>query len=766
MKKYFNYLGIIAAAAMTLVSCAKEADNFTAEEPIKDGGEFSIVANPATKTTIDGYQTKWAADDAINLFHAVAGSTTTVSDDDFTISSEDLASGTFKGTVSGTLTAAAYDWYAIYPYNSFLESVKNDSANPARTYIGRRSDQAQEQDGNSSTAHLSGTNFPLFGKATSVAKDATPAITLSSIASFVEVKVTNKNDDPLTVTSVSFTAPDGSEIVGQYNIDFSTEPFTFTKYKTYVSDVANLTVNNGTPIAKGETASFYIGIKPFTAAAGSDFKVSVNGYEKTIHTAKANTFQSGKIKTVNFDYDAAPDPYSWVKTPIGSLVAGDVLVIVDEDSSTALSSANGSSSAPAASSVAISSNKLSATPSEALQFVLEVPSAGNYSFKAINTTDYLYTTNNNNGVRVGSNDNRKFVWEKGYLKNVATSRYVGVYNDQDWRCYTNTDGNIATTQTAFYKKMLLTPAVEYNITIAPTSHGTVTTSPASKAEEGALVTITASPEDGYILSSLTVVDASSANVVVSENQFSMPAKDVTVTAIFAPQPIISKHKDSIDDVPAAGVSSALEADVYSLTNAADGDVDVSVDGTVVTAAVIDNGSVMYDVAENVGAARSGWIKLSVPGGNLIQIDVYQLGSSTPTYTVTYKQSYSGSGHTVATSGTAPAGSDCSWTTTYTNANQLTSGKSMTYTIKGFDGKTITGLTLHLKTNASKGEGSVSMKHGSTEFGSYAVPVLGSTYDEKDATVTATTIGAGETVTVTISATVNSVYCDYITLSYK
>lgn len=768
MKKYFNYLGIIAAAAMTLVSCAKEADNFTAEEPIKDGGEFSIVANPATKTvatpTALGATIAWDDDDTMNLYHAENGSSTYSVDGEFTIDSANPASGTFTGTVSGTLSESkTYDWYAFYPYVKAKDSPA--STDKGYTAVGSKTNATQAQTGSDSKAHLSGDNYPLYGKVTGVAYNETPVFEMHHLCSYLEVVVTNNATDELVVNEVTFTAPE--DIIGTFFINFA-DPSNIQYVSSgaiYTSDTAVLSVT-GSTIPVGGSAKYYIGIKPFTAAADSDFKVSVNGYEKTIHTTKANTFQSGKIKTVNFDYDAAPDPYSWVKTPIGSLVAGDVLVIVDEDSSTALSSANGSSSAPAASSVAISSNKLSATPSEALQFVLEVPSAGNYSFKAINTTDYLYTTNNNNGVRVGSNDNRKFVWEKGYLKNVATSRYVGVYNDQDWRCYTNTDGNIATTQTAFYKKMLLTPAVEYNITIAPTSHGTVTTSPASKAEEGALVTITASPEDGYILSSLTVVDASSANVVVSENQFSMPAKDVTVTAIFAPQPIISKIKDSIDNVPVAGVSVALETNVYSLTNAVDEDVEVSVDGTVVTAAVIDNGSVMYDVAENVGAARSGWIKLSVPGGNLIQIDVNQLGSSTPTYTVTYKQSYSGSGHTVATSGTAPAGSDCSWTTTYTNANQLTSGNSMTYTITGFDGKTITGLTLHLKTNASKGKGSVSMKHGSTEFGSYEVPVLGSTYDEKDATVTATTIGAGETVTVIISATANSVYCDYITLSYK
>ncbi|MBQ6198271.1 MAG: hypothetical protein IJK44_03435 [Bacteroidales bacterium] len=766
MRKISAYFGVIAAAALTLVSCAKEAnDPNYKEEIIKEGIPFEIVANPATKTTIDGLQTQWAADDEINLLHAVAGSTTYVDDGKFTTESAGT-SVTFTGTLASELASGTYDWYAVYPYNSYLHTVDNNPASPARFYIGKRSDQAQEQTGNSSTAHLCGTNYPLFGKAAGVAYDETPSVTLSPIASFIEIKVTNKTDDPLTVTSVSFTAPEGSEIVGQYEIHFDTTPLTITKYSTYVSDVANLTVTDGTPIAKDAYATFYIGVKPFSTTSGDDIKVAVNGYEKTIHTTKDFAFQAGKMKTVNFDYDAAPDPYSWVKTPIGSLVAGDVIVIVDEASSTALTSANGSSSAPTASSVSISSNKLSATPAEALQFVLEIPEANNYSFKAVNTTNYLYTTTSNNGVRVGTNANKVFVWEGGYLKNVATSRYVGVYNDQDWRCYTSTTGNIASTQTAFYKKMLITPAVEYNITIAPASHGTVSTSPASKAEEGALVTITATPDDGYILSSLTVVDASSANVAVSENQFSMPAKDVTVTATFALQPSINKLKDSIDDVPAAGVSGEVEIGVYSLTNAVDGDVVIDVDGTVVTDAIVDGGTVMYDVAENTGAARSGWIKLSVPGGNLIQIDVNQLGSATPTYTVTYTQAYSGTGHTVATTGTAPAGSACSWTTTYTNSNQLTSGKSMTYTITGFDGKTITGLTLHLRTNASKGTGSVSMMHGSTEFGSYSVPVLGSTYSDQEATVTATTIGTGETVTVVITAAANSVYCEYITLSYK
>lgn len=559
MKKYYNYLGIIAAAAMTLVSCAKEADNFTAEEPIKDGGEFTIVANPATKTTIDGYQTKWAADDAINLFHAVAGSTTFVNDGEFTIADEDLASGTFKGTLGNTPDSGTYDWYAMYPYVKQKTGPATISA--GYTPVGSTASGIQTQKGNNSTAHLAGKNYPLSGKASAVAFDATPSIQLKSLCTFVEVNVTNNSGAPLTIATVEFTAPE--DIIGTFYIDIS-DPSNIDYIPsgpTYVSTTASLNVAGAAAIEDGASAKFYLGMKPFSTTTGQEIQISVNGYDKVFTTAKDFSFQAGKIKTVNFDYDAAPDPYSWVKTPIGSLVAGDVVVIVDENSSTALSSANGSSSAPAASSVAISSNKLSSTPSEDLQFVLEA-SAGNYSFKAINTTNYLYTTNTNNGVRVGTNDNKVFEWDGGYLKNVATSRYVGVYDNQDWRCYTSINANIQDTQTAFYKKTLAYPST--------------------------------------------------------------------------PQPSVSLLKNAIDDVLAAGVDAEVESDVYTLTDADDTDITVTVDGTIVTDATAADGDVLYSVAANTGSARSGWIKIAVAGGNTVQIDVNQLSGETgKSYTITW-----------------------------------------------------------------------------------------------------------------------------------
>jgi len=53
------------------------------------------------------------------------------------------------------------------------------------------------------------------------------------------------------------------------------------------------------------------------------------------------------------------------------------------------------------------------------------------------------------------------------------------------------------------------------------------------AEAGALVTLTAQPDEGCRLISLTVTDSSGEPVEVQNGQFTMPGSDVTVTAVFA-----------------------------------------------------------------------------------------------------------------------------------------------------------------------------------------------------------------------------------------
>lgn len=98
---------------------------------------------------------------------------------------------------------------------------------------------------------------------------------------------------------------------------------------------------------------------------------------------------------------------------------------------------------------------------------------GNYSFYPMGSNaTWLYCTNNNDGVRVGTGENKYFTIVNGlasdsenyFLYHVATSRYVGVYHPNegipDWRCYKLTDKgafptNIKNQSLKFYKKTCL-----------------------------------------------------------------------------------------------------------------------------------------------------------------------------------------------------------------------------------------------------------------------------------------------------------------------
>lgn len=150
----------------------------------------------------------------------------------------------------------------------------------------------------------------------------------------------------------------------------------------------------------------------------------------------------------------------WVKTDPTNFSTGDVVVIVDQTSSTAMSNDKGTSSAPAATTVSLNNDMSEITGDVAttLQWVVTVTN-NTYQFGV--GEDHLYCTNTNNGVRVGSNTNNVFTWvadpdntnsTEPYLFNTATSRYIGVYNNSDWRCYSLINNNIKKTVTAFYKK--------------------------------------------------------------------------------------------------------------------------------------------------------------------------------------------------------------------------------------------------------------------------------------------------------------------------
>lgn len=319
MKKLSLFLGMALAASLSLTNCTEKI-----EEPIAPatpaGIPFEISADISTKTTNNELATKWAEGDAINLFHAEASTAEYVSDGEFTLDA--TREGVFKGKLTKELDASkSYDWYAIYPYNKALTTPANNATTDKYFYVGGRSDTPAVQNGNNSTSHLVERYAPLWGKVANVPSNEKPSMIMQHLASVVKVKVTNTTEKPLTVNSVAFTSTE--PIVGQFYIDVTGAAVEYTTAKgLFNSSTASLTVNGATPLANGESAVYYIPIKPHTVASGEILKISVNGYEKPLTLPKDVTFTAGKIKTLAFNYNKVVVDY--VTVPWTEDFSGDL----------------------------------------------------------------------------------------------------------------------------------------------------------------------------------------------------------------------------------------------------------------------------------------------------------------------------------------------------------------------------------------------------------------------------------------------------------
>lgn len=304
MKRIFNALGLMLVSALTLTNCTKNIETPVVES---EGVPFEIVASTVeTKTVNDGMSTLWAAGDQINLFHAVAGTTTYSNDKNFTVNN--VETGLFKGTLTGTLAEdSAYDWYAFYPYASQMTTPANTTA---YAYVGNRN--GLTQNGYDNMAHLSGTNCPLYGVAKAVPAGEMPSLQMQHLTSVIAVKVTNTLETPLKVNEVVFTA-DGNELTGSFYINIAGDEVTYKSSTGYVSTEAKVTVSNATELEKGESATVYLVVKPFEAYDGDMLEIFVNGYRKELFLEKDVDFVAGKIKTLNFAYDSTEEP----EEPVG-----------------------------------------------------------------------------------------------------------------------------------------------------------------------------------------------------------------------------------------------------------------------------------------------------------------------------------------------------------------------------------------------------------------------------------------------------------------
>jgi len=299
MKKNLIKLGVMLAATFSLTNCTEE---ITAPTPDVEKGPYTIYANaPETKTVNDGLSTNWAEGDALNVSHAPTGTLGLSYNTMFTLT--DAETGRFDTEYLEGELVVSNDWYALYPYNEKIEYLNKMAEAGVYFTLGSAAVGAtQTQKGNDNMKHIAGENYPMYGVVRESLSEEFPSFMMSHVSSLIEVKVTNNVDDEIVVSSVSFTATE--DVVGTYYIDITGDEPAFTgTANTDISRMAILAVEDGEPIAMGESASFYLAVKPFTAPAGSMITVDVNGTPKTIALDYDVTFAEGKIKTINFDFD-------------------------------------------------------------------------------------------------------------------------------------------------------------------------------------------------------------------------------------------------------------------------------------------------------------------------------------------------------------------------------------------------------------------------------------------------------------------------------
>ena len=258
-------------------------------------------------------------------------------------------------------------------------------------------------------------------------------LTISGTVSFKDIVVTCENGKTLTSLSIS-----GEPTKKVYNAGEALDPTGLVVTGTY-DDATTAKISSGiTWTMNPETLSADNTTCTVTATVGG---VTSGSYEVTGLTVKPK-----EVVGEN----------RWVKTTLSDLLPTDQVVIVDVTSKCAMSNDKGTSDAPTAVSVTLDGDALTGTVAENCVWNVTKNSDNTYTFFPIGTTEeWLYTTNTNNGVRVGTSENNCFeeYSEGSYngLQNTVTKRYVGVYNKQDWRCYTSVNQNIENTSIAYYK---------------------------------------------------------------------------------------------------------------------------------------------------------------------------------------------------------------------------------------------------------------------------------------------------------------------------
>ena len=479
MKKISSII-LAGLGVFALASCSKEILQTpeTPETPEVAKKEVTLTftgkrpqLNTETRTEWDGTTIVWSENDAIRVGYTYDGAWMGETDegtayfyasDAVEIDASDAAIGTF--TVPGKFNspgAGEYAFYAYYP-SSARAGTYNTAPDAPVVSVVVPALQTPLADSFDKTADLMvGTSEP--EELDDLPEDPIGINWKRVVAhGYFTLKGLQGIEDGEIVQKIVLTAQDGANLAGGFKV--STEDGSFVA-NTDVSNEITISGQNLAFVADGDASNlpFWISVMPTTLTSlkvevltsKAEYTREITGISKTLKGNARNILAINMSSVEREEIEEIP----WVRMNLADITSDDVFVIVGEnaDGTFAMRNDNATNSGPAAYPVTIDEDKLAVAPIEEIQWTL-VKSGNNYNFyPAGSTSTYLYCINNNNGLRIGKNDtepnSKNFVLDSsGYLKNVAQSKFVGIYNSTNWRSYDSINNNIKGQTFAFYVK--------------------------------------------------------------------------------------------------------------------------------------------------------------------------------------------------------------------------------------------------------------------------------------------------------------------------
>lgn len=464
MKQFSKLFFAAAVAALGLASCAKEVAQVETPKDNLVTVHFGATAGieGATKATLTPdeqetlFTSAWENGDVLSVKYT---------------NDNETVGATTKGTVSASWStdhfeATMPEYKGTWDYNVVYPAPDTESAvdfGSTRTQKGNAY--------NSKYDLMKGSAIAEGADAGKTADRKNIVFEMTRQTAIAYFHLTSTLDEEVVSAKLSVEGKDAylstSDVqIGKDNsgdIDYA-KGYTFTETEGVASKEINLTFTGEAP--RSSDFKLWFNVLP-TIYDKMTLTVETTNNTLTISRKATDMYEAGKLykvvkkipaeKWVKKGGGETPVVESWIATDLADITATDEVVITmaKGESVYALSAeADAKSNNPQAVLVPVKNGELTAAPADNLVWNI-ANDEGNLTIYPKGQTDKWLYSDSKTDVRVGNSTTNKIFTldaETKYLKNTGANRYLGVYNNADWRCYNGMHANIAGQTLCFYVK--------------------------------------------------------------------------------------------------------------------------------------------------------------------------------------------------------------------------------------------------------------------------------------------------------------------------